>query len=322
MSGSLIAGVAIASIAFMVAKSRRDWKRDVNQLEIKLLGGSYSDAISQEPALASENKIKEEYTHVPQAVQDYFCRVFRSKANIDTNATVDKLDSTLLPFTTCRKIRSFRFQQTGLFNMNGQWHPFLARQVISANPGNIGFVWDATIYSGSKWYNSWIPLVAVCDAWVGNEGYLRAKMFNLVSVASDKSFADHTEKIRQGEMMRWLAEAFIVPTCLLPGERQVRWTHVPGMLSKNTAILQLEGSKEGDLTVTFDTDMIKVSGQRPFQTGKEFPNRKWVGWLSKFCVVDEMLIPTYFEVGWVNPETKEVDLYFKGTNTMMHYVYL
>jgi hypothetical protein len=233
---------------------------------------------------------------VPPVVHKYLGSIFRDESIARTHS-----------------IHSVSFQQEGKFCIKKKWLPFRADQTISVNPDNLGFVW-------SSWLHSWMPTLNICDAWLEGNAYLRASLGGAIPLVSDRTFRENNEELQVGEMLRWLAEAFLAPSVLLPESGIVTWKDVPdhpeqAMLSMVDPVT----GKEAELKVTFTEDKLQIDGLRPAAEGNSFVLRRWVGWLSKYQWVEDMWIPTHMECGWINDETGNVELYFVGDNSTIRF---
>lgn len=169
---------------------------------------------------------------------------------------------------------------------NERWLPFTAVQHVTADPP--GFVWDARVQM--------MPLAGarVVDAYSGGQGYLRARLLGVLTVAE----GGPDPATNTGEMMRYLAETPWLPTALLPG-RGVEWT----ALDDHRAIATLsDGSNTVSLTFTFN-DADEVEGvyaeARPRTEDESAP---WSGRFWGYEEVDGMRVPLSGEVTWHLPE--------------------
>jgi hypothetical protein len=245
------------------------------------------------------------------------------------------------------------------------WVPFEAQETIRAiSPP--GFVWDATIsltplFKQKDLQKSLLPTMQVCDALVdgGKQAYLRAALVNVFDSIHAKSTieeddhqsADEDQFLWVGEAMRWLAEAVVVPTALLPERGMVQWSRLAEdqeyravvRLNDPRSMVDLPNSENRHvqavaLEVDFDPDsglITQVSGLRPYERevldeqGDLFPifTRKrtsweWRPWVGRFYnykkVAGGMSIPQNMEAGWVKDDG-DVELYFKGFNEAMVY---
>lgn len=317
---AFVAATFFSCIALWIGHSRYRWNQEIKSMEYKLL---HVNDTNKEYFDKIENDYQQTWDDLPVVVQDYLYHVFEHLDDYNKKLK----DQILKPAPKIvNEISYINFKQSGLFQMKEKWYPFSAHQILGANSNNVGFVWDANIYIGSNWYQKLLPYITVCDAYIEGNGHLRANLGSFIPVASDKDFNQNNNELMKGELMRWLAESFITPTALLPNAGIVIWKNGSDEKQRKHAVLQMKNitiaNEPVELTVFFEKNRIEIRGFRPFKEENSFQNREWVGWLSNFQLVDKILIPTYFEVGWVNPETNEIDLYFKGNNTSMKIKYI
>ncbi|KAL3904516.1 MAG: hypothetical protein SGILL_010036 [Bacillariaceae sp.] len=327
----------IIATAFLVAwiRHRVDlWTKWVDNLNHQLL---------TEPIVTSSNPYAASLEDLPPVVQTYLQKVLPSTS--PTNM-----------------VHSVKIHQEGHFLFGASWVPFEASQTIrGVSPP--GFVWDATIsmtprFQQKDLQKSLLPTMQVCDALVdgGKQAYLRAALVNVFDSIHAKSTideeddeaADEDQFLWVGEAMRWLAEAVMVPTALLPEQGLVEWSALPGQ--EHRAMLRLKDFRAStssnkvnhhleavNLQVEFDPEtgfITQVSGARPYERevldeqGDLFPIftrkktswewRRWVGRLSDYTkVAGGMYVPQRMEAGWM--EGDELELYFKGFNEAMEY---
>jgi hypothetical protein len=329
----LTAGIIIIT-AFLVAWTRHrvnEWESWVQDLKSHLI---------KEPV----RKSNPESVELPDVVRRYFQQVLPSEHSSLT-------------------IHSVQLHQEGLFMFGSSWVPFEAQETIRAvSPP--GFVWDATIsmtprFQQKDLQKSLLPTMQVCDALVdgGKQAYLRAALVNVFDSIYAKSTieedddqsAEEDQFLWVGEAMRWLAEAVVVPTALLPERGMVQWSPLAGQ-AEHRAVLRLNdprsmaGNSENrhvqavSLEVDFDPDtglITQVSGLRPYERdvldeqGDLFPLfthkrtswewRPWVGRMYNYKkVAGGISIPQNMEAGWVNDDG-DVELYFKGFNEALVY---
>jgi hypothetical protein len=352
--------VALASLVGVVVwmgQRQGHFNREIASLEYQLL-----EQEEEEQPLPPQQSWEE----LPPVVQRYFHRVFanRNVAEHDTTTTPSSYPY-IYPTETTAAIQSLRFRQNGSFRLDGKWYPFVARQTVSTNPDRLGFVWEAALsFLPNSWWsmNEGVVRVRVCDALVRGHAYLTASLWGIVTLAHKESSVSKTngpgednayDLLLQGELMRWLAEAPLYPTILLPSEGLVTWNAVEN--EPNQAILQMQyppastkspafpsagGATLANIVVTFDpTDFwisqVECMRPRTLPSG-EMVATPWKGYLSHYqpttkqqqeqqqqadtdTTTDQltMWVPTHMECGWILDGTEE--LYFKGNNTDLDY---
>ena len=120
-----------------------------------------------------------------------------------------------------------------------------------------------------------------------------------------------------GEAMRWLGEAVLVPSVLLPEEGVVVWE----ARGENQALLRLNDPRlpEARLVITFNETTgwpTPAEGFRPKWLPDEdfFETQIWIGHFDSFRHLEheDMWIPTRLQAGWRDPQTGQEELYFNG----------
>ena len=204
-------------------------------------------------------------------------------------------------------IATARVAHEGTFNMSEtgeQWKPFTSRQWISTK--RPGFVWDGRITVAPG-----MPF-RVHDAYVAGEGILHPAALGLVSVMNLRG----TPEVARGEFMRYVAEAPLVPTALLPGAG-VTWTGIDDTTAQVTVVdglvsvtLQFRFTAEG----LVDTVTAKARGRTV--DGKVI-DTPWQGRWWHYELRGGMRVPTEGEVAWLLPEGAEP--YWRGRLTGAEY---
>lgn len=186
-------------------------------------------------------------------------------------------------------VKTVRLEQSGLFrsgDARSPWNSFTATQHVTTQPP--GFVWDATI--------DMIPglPVRVVDEYREGRGGLSAKLAGVVSVAK----ATARPALDEGELMRYLAEAPLYPTALLPG-MGVEWTPIDETSARATL-------RHGETTASLvfhvnEKNVVdRVWGHRGFLTDDgSSEQRPWAGDWWNYRAHAGMLVPTDGKVAWI-----------------------
>jgi hypothetical protein len=188
-------------------------------------------------------------------------------------------------------VQAVRIEQHGTFRSEGTaspWSAFTATQHVTTRPP--GFVWDATID-----LFPWIP-VRVVDAYREGEGLLCAKLGGILTVAHPEPGPD----LDEGELMRYLAEAPLYPTALLPG-MGVAWTPIDDQSARAT--LTHRGTTASLVFHVNDRDEVeRVTGKRPFLKNDGTSERRpWKGTWHNYEEHHGLCVPTDGEVAWIHP---------------------
>lgn len=207
-----------------------------------------------------------------------------------------------------KRIRGVEMEQEGLFNMSPtgeKWVPFTATQRVSCYPP--GFDWDARMR---------LARVAICvrDAYVGGHGILQAALFGLFPILS----APEGEDLDRGELMRFLAEAPLYPTALLPGAG-LSWEEAD---DRSAWVTLKDGSVSVRLLFRFGADGLvrEIEAEdRPRIVGRTIVPQRWLGRWTNYVRHDGFFLPLEGEVAWVLPEGEQP--YWRGRITSLKIEY-
>lgn len=324
--GRLLQGfviVAVAVFSSLVYSWREMTTRTARSIAI-LLQETVSELDSSNistPTLLSAEQQQERFSQLPLVVQTYFLKALPAldKDNISS-------------FSKQKQIASLTMQQKGTFCIKDEdWVPFTATQYVSAIPTNVGFVWDATVFvkeplpTFTKSSGVFLELPCfVQDVYVQGKGLLHAQLLGVLQVAHLENSPD----INAGELLRWLAESFLVPTVLL--NDMISWKSIAS--DPNKARLTMTDPRAPhnpvSLTVSFDAETklpVSVVGLRAKATSDEFgiggvSYTQWQGNFADYIQVDGMMVPSKFDAGWYQGEDT-LNLYFKGENYDLSYKY-
>lgn len=199
-----------------------------------------------------------------------------------------------------RAIARARVRQTGEFLMRPTaegWRPFAAVETFTCSPP--GFLWDARIrlMPGLR--------VHVVDSFRDGQGSMRATLLGLVTLASARG----TPEVAAGSLHRYLAEAVLLPTALLPGGG-VRWLALDDGAARASLTV---GATTVTLDFRFGTDglvesVFTLARMRDVK-GHGVPTA-WQGRWSDYESCDGVLVPRRGEVEWLLPEGPQV--YWRG----------
>lgn len=188
-------------------------------------------------------------------------------------------------------IRAVRLQQRGSFRSDptGEWRSFTATQHVSIRPP--GFLWNASI--------DMMPLlpVRVVDTYHDGRGGLWAKLGGVLTVVDMAP----SPELDEGELMRYLAEAPLYPTSLLPGFG-VSWTPIDDRSARAT--LEHRGTTASLVFHVNERDEVEsVAGERAYaKDDGSFEYRPWRGYWRNYAVRNGMRVPLEGEVAWEHPD--------------------
>lgn len=184
------------------------------------------------------------------------------------------------------------------------WRPAVATQsIVTQRPG---FVWDARVRLGPA------VKVFVQDAYVAGRGLLKAALFGLFPLTRIPGSLELTH----AELMRFLAEAALYPTKLLPsqgvqwspeGDNAARAALADGDLS---VALVFEFDEAGLISAVSSTGRYRAVEGAMIQTP----------WEARFTHYEDrsgMLIPLQGEVAWLLPAGRAP--YWRGRITDILY---
>jgi hypothetical protein len=190
--------------------------------------------------------------------------------------------------------------QRGTFrgDATGDWSPFTATQHVTIRPP--GFVWDASIRM--------MPLVPVrvLDAYHDGRGLLRARIGDAFTVME----GEPSPQLDEGELLRYLAEAPLYPTALLPA-MGVTWTPIDGRSARATLT---DRGTTASLVFHFneENEVARVEGERSFtKDDGTSEDRPWAGYWRRYAERDGMRVPIEGEVAWIHPDVGEAS-YWRG----------
>jgi len=176
------------------------------------------------------------------------------------------------------------------------WFPFEARQALGLNPP--GFVWEARVRLAPG------LRVHVVDSFRDGAGAMRATLlgFRLSDVRG-------TPDIAQGALLRYLAEAVLLPAALLP-ENGVVWRPLDDDRARAGLTV---GATSVSLDFTFGEDGLVRSVFTPARMrdvgGRGVPTA-WQGRWWDYRPCEGTLVPHRGEVEWLLPEGRQV--YWRG----------
>lgn len=197
-------------------------------------------------------------------------------------------------------VHTVRLWQRGSFRTapTHSWRPFTATQHVTLQPP--GFVWDASVRM-----MPWVP-VRVIDEFRGGQGALCAKLGGVLTVAEPAP----GPALNEAELMRYLAEAPLYPTALLPG-RGVEWTPIGDRSARATLTVQ-DTTASLVFHVNEWDEISRVTGKRAYvqEDGTTEP-RPWHGYWRRYTMRNGIRVPLEGEVAWVHPDDGEV-AYWRG----------
>ncbi len=140
-----------------------------------------------------------------------------------------------------------------------------------------GFIWKGTT-----------TMFVARDMYIANQGRLTVSLFSLLNIVDAKG-----EQYNEGELLRWLGESILYPTNLLPSER-LQWFPLDSTRAKlifnyhgYTLFFNITVNDMGEIT---EMETKRYMGDDKLET--------WVIKLTNYKEVNNVLIPTAFDVIW------------------------
>jgi hypothetical protein len=180
-----------------------------------------------------------------------------------------------------------RFSQHGELRTDvasPQWRRFTATQAVA--PRVPGFIWDARV--------TFAPLihVRVVDSYVEGAGAGSVSLLSAFRMSESRG-----ESLNEGELYRYLAEAPLYPTALVPSER-LRWSPIDdaralATLTDRGATISVEFRFAGSGEVT-----AIHAASRPRLSGGDYVPTPWEGHWRSYEEQSGMRVPGEGDVGW------------------------
>ncbi len=125
------------------------------------------------------------------------------------------------------------------------------------------------------------------DSYIGGIGNLKVKLLSLIKIVDGKG-----EEFNQGELLRWLGEAPLFPTALLPSDN-LRWEPIDSNSAK--AILTDHNiTVESVFFFNEEGQITQFKSKRYYETTLE----NWTGYYRDYREIKGMRIPFDVEVEW------------------------
>lgn len=183
-------------------------------------------------------------------------------------------------------VKSVRLEHSGFFRTkpDGAWLPVQGEEYFSA--GDPAFIWSARVKMN--------PLL-----WVGARDIYRDGEGNmLITVMSTFTVADvKAKELDQSSLIRWLAEATLFPTALLPREG-LRWEEMDSNSAR--AVIEDHGMEvsavfyfngKGEITHLETED-------RYMTVGDEQVRERWSAYYRDYKEMGGFMVPTEIEAVW------------------------
>ncbi len=130
------------------------------------------------------------------------------------------------------------------------------------------------------------------DEYIGGKGNFEIKLMSYFTIAD----APKGRELDSGELIRWLGEAPLFPTALLPSN-YLQWQEID--LNSARAVVNFTGltvslifhfSEKGEITT--------VEGDRYRSVNNTYVKEKWVGHYSDYTTIENIMVPMTIEAVW------------------------
>ena len=131
------------------------------------------------------------------------------------------------------------------------------------------------------------------DSYVAGEGTLHGTLAAIVPIVNQSG----TSAMASGELLRYLGEAVLFPTALLP-RGGVSWTSLPG---NSVRVTLADGRTTVSCDVNFGErgEIARISAMRYREADGKSGLTPWVGHWGDYHRLKGMMIPTSGEVEWM-----------------------
>jgi len=170
-----------------------------------------------------------------------------------------------------------RITHSGLFktSLKNDWIEIRGEQYATTQKP--GFIWKGTT-----------AMFIAFDRYISDIGRLTVYILSLIKVVDGKG-----KNYNQGELLRWLGESIMYPTNLLPST-QLQWYYVNDTSAKFTYTYK-------GLSLFFYITFNQLGQIIEMQTKRFMDETKletWVIKVSQYQELNQVIIPTAFEVLW------------------------
>jgi hypothetical protein len=126
------------------------------------------------------------------------------------------------------------------------------------------------------------------DMYIADKGRLVVSLFSLYNIVDAQG-----EQYNQGELLRWLGESVLYPTNLLPSNR-LKWSEIDANTSKLTF-------NYNGLSLFFIVTFNEIGEITQMETNRYMDEKHletWVIKLANYKKMNDIIVPTTFEVLW------------------------
>jgi hypothetical protein len=188
-------------------------------------------------------------------------------------------------------IRYVKLIHDGEFRQNEhqKWMPIQGEEHFSTEQP--GFMWIGKIQL--------LPFVWITglDEFIEGKGNFQIKLLSFLTIAD----APKGRELDEGELMRWLGEAPLLPTALLPSD-YLQWQEID--MNSARAVVNYAGLT-ADLIFYFNErgEITKMEGDRYRSINDSYVKERWIGYYSNYTKIENMMVPMALEVAWNNTQS-------------------
>ncbi len=203
-------------------------------------------------------------------------------------------------------IRFVRMKAIGQFRRPGQkeWTKMNTRQYFTANPP--GMIFDAVMKQGPVWFD-------VRDKYWRGKGGMFVNMLSGFNVLKE----DDIKELNETTFLRWIGEAVMFPTALLPGE-YIKWK--PADMNSAELVIT-DGNNTGTYKFYFNDrgEIVKYeSDNRYDKIDGKFQKAGSVAVRSHYKELNGIKVPTKFLLTRILPDGTHEE-FWKGEVTDISY---
>jgi Family of unknown function (DUF6544) len=167
-----------------------------------------------------------------------------------------------------------RLQHSGDFKASKNWASIEGEEYFTMQ--RPGFVWLGKV-----------PFFSAKDVYIDGTGNLKVKLLSLIKIVDAKG-----RETDQGELLRWLGEAPLFPTALLPSDN-LQWEPID-----NDSAKVIFTDKNQTIECVFCFNEEGQITQFKTKRYKDDTLKNFTGYCGDYRTVDGMKVPFYLEAIW------------------------
>lgn len=181
-----------------------------------------------------------------------------------------------------------KLKHTGEFRQNEKqgWMPIEGEEYFTASKP--GFIWIGKI-KPFPFPFIWITGI---DEYVNGKGNFQIKLMSIFTIAD----APKGKELNESELLRWLGEAPLFPTALLPNNF-LEWEEVNSYSAKAT-IKHAGSTVEVIFHFNENGQIVQMVGDRYRSVNNTYEKQEWNGYYGNYTKIQNMSVPLKIEVAW------------------------